>query len=145
MFESVYFYGVTLSLILALFLAVLIGISLGLIGGGGSILTVPVLVYVMQFDTHTATSYSLFIVGVASLVGAVQYAVRKQIDMKSWLYFGVPSLITIYLTRSRLLPMIPQKISLGAWQISSDVLILISLALLVAVVGAVVLAKRKFD
>lgn len=53
--------------------SILIGVSLGLIGGGGSILTVPVLVYLFSVDTVLATTYSLFVVGSTSLVGSFSY------------------------------------------------------------------------
>lgn len=53
--------------------AVLVGVSLGLIGGGGSILTVPVLVYLFGIDALVATEYSLFIVGISSVAGSLAY------------------------------------------------------------------------
>ena len=77
----------------------LIGISLGLIGGGGSILTVPVLVYLFHQDAVLSTSYSLFIVGTTALVGAIPKFKEGMIDMKTAIIFGIPSLIAVYLTR----------------------------------------------
>lgn len=87
--------------------SVLIGISLGLIGGGGSILTVPVLVYLFGFDALIATEYSLFIVGISSLVGSVSYFKKGLVNLKMALLFGLPSIISIFLTRMYLLPLIP--------------------------------------
>ena len=84
-----------------------IGISLGLIGGGGSILTVPVLVYLFNVDPVLATAYSLFIVGLSSLVGAVPKYKAGMIDLKTALVFGVPSIIAVFLTRKVLVPAIP--------------------------------------
>ena len=65
--------------------AVLMGVVLGLIGGGGSILTVPMLVYLFQIDPIVATAYSLFIVGVSALVGAL-----RNIPLKSLLITPLP-------------------------------------------------------
>ncbi|MFT4095398.1 MAG: TSUP family transporter [Niabella sp.] len=75
--------------------ALLIGLSLGLIGGGGSILTVPILVYLFGVAPVLATSYSLFIVGITSLVGAVNSFINKKVDIKTVLIFGTLSVVTV--------------------------------------------------
>jgi uncharacterized membrane protein YfcA len=93
--------------IFGLLSSVLIGVSLGLIGGGGSILTVPVLVYLFHIDPVLATAYSLFIVGLSSLVGAFPKYRLGQIDLKTALVFGIPSIIAVFLTRKVLVPAIP--------------------------------------
>lgn len=93
--------------IIGFILAILVGISLGLIGSGGSILTVPILVYVMNVEPVTATAYSLFIVGATSLVGGIQNAIQKKVDFKTVLIFGIPSIAAVYLTRAFLVPAIP--------------------------------------
>lgn len=87
--------------------SVLIGISLGLIGGGGSILTVPVLVYLFHISPSLATSYSLFVVGSTSLIGAWRNYREHQVNIKTALFFGTTSIITILLTRHFLIPVIP--------------------------------------
>lgn len=89
-------------------LAVLVGISLGLVGSGGSILTVPILVYIMGVDPVLATAYSLFIVGATSLVGGVQNALQRKVDFKTVLVFGIPSIVAVYLARAYLIPLIPE-------------------------------------
>ena len=91
-------------------LAVCIGILLGLIGGGGSILTVPVLVYFFQLDPVIATGYSLFIVGVTALVGVVTKFKSSMVHLPTAIIFGIPSIISVYLTRAYLLPLIPNDI-----------------------------------
>jgi uncharacterized membrane protein YfcA len=85
----------------------IIGISLGLIGGGGSILTVPVLVYLFHVDPVLATAYSLFIVGLSSLVGAFPKYKAGMIDIKTAVVFGIPSILAVFLTRKVLVPAIP--------------------------------------
>lgn len=90
-----------------LILALLIGIVLGLIGSGGSILTVPVLVYGLGLEPVTATAYSLFIVGMTALVGAVPFARRGDVDVRALFAFALPSILAVYATRLWLLPALP--------------------------------------
>ncbi len=90
--------------------SLIIGVSLGLIGGGGSILTVPVLVYLMGVDPISATAYSLFIVGLTSLVGAWPKYRQGQVNLKTAIIFGVPSIIAVYATRKFIIPAIPQDL-----------------------------------
>ena len=87
-----------------------IGISLGLIGGGGSILTVPVLVYLFRINPVLATSYSLFIVGTTSLAGAVNNYRNKLVQVKVALLFGSSSITIVFITRKFLMPLIPEKL-----------------------------------
>lgn len=127
-------------------LATLIGLSLGLIGGGGSVLTVPVLVYVMGIPPVLSTGYSLFIVGATSLVGALQYAQRHLVNYKTGLLFGLPSIISVYLTRKFLIPMIPDPVfSLFHLEISKSVLIMLVFALLMilASISMILPVKEK--
>lgn len=117
--------------IIGFLLAALVGISLGLIGSGGSILTVPILVYVMGVDPVLATAYSLFIVGSTALVGGVQSATQKRVDFKTVLIFGIPSIAAVYATRLWIVPLIPAEVaSIGGIVITKS----IALMLLFAVV-----------
>jgi uncharacterized protein len=79
--------------VLSFILGNVIGFSLGLLGGGGSILTVPVLVYVIGQDVHTATGTSLAIVGISAMIGAIAHARRGGVKVKSGLAFGLTSMI----------------------------------------------------
>ena len=88
--------------------AILIGISLGLVGGGGSILTVAVLVYLIGISPVVSTSYSLFVLGFTSLVGAATYMRRILICYRIALLFAGPSFISVFLTRKYLVPAIPE-------------------------------------
>lgn len=96
--------------ILGYFAAVLIGLSLGLIGGGGSILTVPVLVYLFHVSPAQATSYSLFIVGFTSLIGAFNNYRKQQVSIVTALLFGCSSIVTVLLTRKFIVPAIPEHL-----------------------------------
>jgi uncharacterized membrane protein YfcA len=90
--------------------SIVIGISLGLIGGGGSILTVPVLVYLFSVDAVLATGYSLFIVGTTSMIGSVTYFKKNLVNIKTAIIFGIPSIIAVFLTRAYIVPAIPEDI-----------------------------------
>lgn len=102
-----------LPLVLGFLGALLIGITLGMIGGGGSILTVPVLVYILEMDPVKATGYSLFIVGATSLYGAFRYWRMGSIDIRTALIFAAPSMLAVFLTRYYLIPAIPSTLFEG--------------------------------
>lgn len=90
--------------------ALFIGLILGLIGGGGSILTVPILVYALTFNPVIATAYSLFVVGTTSLVGAIKNMMKGMVDFKTAIIFAIPAFIAVYLTRAFLIPAIPDEL-----------------------------------
>jgi len=91
--------------------AILIGLSLGLIGGGGSILTVPILVYLLGVEaSETAPAYSLFVVGTASLIGALIKHKQGFVDIKTATIFGLPAIAAVYVTRRLIVPAIPDEL-----------------------------------
>lgn len=90
--------------------ALLIGVVLGLIGGGGSIITVPVLVYAVSLNPVVATAYSLFVVGSAALVGAFRNMVKGRVDFRTAVVFSIPAFMAVYLTRAYLIPAIPEEL-----------------------------------
>lgn len=119
----------TLMEIAGFFAAFIIGITLGLIGGGGSILTIPVLVYLFHIPPTIATGYSLFIVGISSLAGSYNSFRKGNIDMKAVLYFGITSIVTVVLIRRLLIPIIPEHLfNLGSFAVSRSFLTMILLA-----------------
>jgi len=110
--------------------AIIIGFTLGLIGGGGSILTVPVLVYLLHINPVLATAYSLFVVGVSSTVGAFNYMKKGLLNYKTAIIFAVPSFIAVFLTRKFLVPAIPEQLfSIGTLDITTEVLFILILIL----------------
>lgn len=110
-------------------LALLVGISLGLIGSGGSILTVPILVYILKIEPFLATAYSLFIVGSTALVGGVQNAINRKVNYKLVLLFGIPSLLAVYVMRAYVLPLVPDTIAIGSLNLSKNVILMVLFAL----------------
>ena len=124
--------------------AVFIGITLGLIGSGGSILTVPVLVYLFGVDAVIATSYSLFIVGLTSAVGSFSYLKRKMINGKVVALFGIPSIISVILTRNFVVPAIPASIiKIGSLHINKDMLMLLLFGLLMVAAAYGMIRNKK--
>ena len=107
-----------------------IGLSLGLIGGGGSILTLPVLVYLFGLSPGSAISYSLFIVGATSLIGSLNSYRKKLIDFKTALLFGISSVLTVFVTRKFILPLIPELIPIGSYNLRFSVLTMVLFAIL---------------
>ena len=90
--------------------ALIIGVSLGLIGGGGSILAVPVLAYLFSFDERIATSYSLFIVGMSALIGGLKQHLKGYVDWKTAIVFGLPAIAGVSLVRHFLVPVLPDEL-----------------------------------
>ncbi len=125
-------------------MAIVIGLTLGLMGGGGSILTVPVLVYLLGIDPVSSTGYSLFIVGLSALFGALSYFRKDQIDSKTAIVFGVPSIIGVYLSRRVFIPAIPEEIiSFGDFLLTKDIGIMVLFALLMIAASYSMIKGRK--
>ena len=101
------------------------GFLLGMLGGGGSILTVPILVYVGNIPAQTATGYSLFIVGVTALIGSVINMRKSLVRTREGLVFAVPALVTMYAMRAGILPMIPEIVKLPLFTVEKATLIMI--------------------
>ncbi|MCC5944673.1 MAG: sulfite exporter TauE/SafE family protein [Bernardetiaceae bacterium] len=125
-------------------LALIIGVSLGLLGGGGSILTVPVLVYVADKDPVLATAYSLFIVGVTSAIGAADYARQKLIDFKTAAVFAIPSFIAVFVVRKFVVPIIPEEIAtFGEFVLTKGIALMVFFAIIMILAAASMLRKKK--
>ena len=128
----------------ALLAAILIGVSLGLIGGGGSILTVPALTYLAGVDVVSATAYSLFIVGVSSAVGSINFIRNKQVDLRTAVVFAIPSLIAVWLTRAFLIPAIPDVIlTTDSFVLSKDLAIMVFFALIMILASVSMIKNKK--
>jgi uncharacterized membrane protein YfcA len=124
--------------------SILIGISLGLIGGGGSILTVPVLVYLFHVEPMMATAYSLFIVGASSLVGAFPKYRQGMISMKTAIVFGIPSIAAVFATRKFIVPAIPKEVfSIGDLVVTKALLMMILFAVLMVAASVSMIRDKK--
>ena len=124
--------------------SLMIGISLGLIGGGGSILTIPLLVYLFGVDPVLATAYSLFIVGIASLIGTFPKYKSGEVNVRTAAIFGAPSIIAVYLTRAFLVPAIPAVVfDIGDFVVSKALLIMIFFAVLMVFASVSMIRGKK--
>lgn len=123
--------------------AIAIGLSLGLIGGGGSILTVPLLVYLFHIEPILATAYSLFIVGFNALIGSLKYARKGLVNFKVGFIFASPAFIAVYLTRRFLVPNLPDIwFSLGDLTVTKGIGVLTIFAILM-IAAAYSMIKKK--
>jgi hypothetical protein len=130
--------------IIGFILSILIGISLGLIGSGGSILTIPILVYVFHVSPSDATTYSLFVVGVSALAGSINGAKHKLLDYKTALYFGLPSVISVFLMRKFLVPLLPNELlTISNFTLTTDLLIMLVFSVLMILASFSMIQKRK--
>lgn len=119
----------------------LMGISLGLIGAGGSILTVPVLVYLFGVPPLVATSYSLFVVGSTSFIGSINSYRKGWVDWRTVLLFGASSVITVFLIRRLIIPLIPVEIHMGRKLLESQVLLMILFAVIMILASLPLISK----
>lgn len=134
-----------MSVIIGFIAFLCIGLILGLIGGGGSILGVPVLVYIMCYTADVATGYSLFIVGLTSLIGAVAYLRKGEISAEAILQFALASLTTVFCVRKFVMPSIPQQINLFGIDVSKHLLIMIVFAILILCSSISMIRKKKYS
>lgn len=123
--------------------ALLVGVSMGLIGGGGSILTLPILVYLFGIEPLIATSYSLFVVGITSFSGVILKIKEKQVDFKMALLFGIPDLIGVVIMRTYLFPPIPGNLFIiHSHMVTKGELVLILVSILM-LISSFLLLKRS--
>ena len=124
--------------------SILIGISLGLIGGGGSILTVPVLVYLFHVDPVQATAYSLFIVGASSLIGAWPKYKQGFVNLKTAIIFGIPSIAAVFATRKFIVPAIPSELGeFAGIAITKSLLMMMLFAVLMVAASVSMIRSKK--
>lgn len=121
-----------------------IGLILGLTGGGGSILTVPLLVYALGFNPVAATAYSLFIVGTTSAFGAVQNFFKGYVAVKKGFFFAIPSFTTVYLTRRYIVPALPDIIiKTSFFNLTKEIFLMVLFAVIMLFAALSMLKKRK--
>lgn len=124
--------------------AFVVGLVLGLIGGGGSILTVPLLVYLLGYNPVIATAYSLFVVGTSSMIGTYQKQKKGLVDFKTGLAFSFPSFIAVYISRRFLVPSIPDTIfSTPSITLTKDMGIMIFFAIIMILASYSMIKNRK--
>lgn len=130
--------------LIGVFGALLIGVVLGLIGAGGSILTVPIFVYVLDVKPVLATAYSLFVVGIAALFGTIKNAKGNLVEYKTGFVFAIPAFIGVYIARRFLLDLIPNVIfKLGDFSLTKDMGIMMFFALIMILASYFMIKDEK--
>lgn len=123
--------------------SIVIGLSLGLIGGGGSILTVPILVYLFKINPELATSYSLFIVGITAVTGSYSHYKMGNLRLKSAIIFALPSIISILTIREVIFPKIANTLfSIASYSVSKDLMIMIVFSILMIAASLSMIRKK---
>jgi uncharacterized membrane protein YfcA len=131
---------------LGYFAAIFIGLSLGIMGGGGSILTVPVLVYLLGVSPVLSTAYSLFVVGSTAVVGAARYARQGLVSLRTAVVFLLPSLLAVFAVRRVLLPAIPHELfRAGSILFTKDLLVLVAFAGLMVAAATSMIRSRQAE
>lgn len=124
--------------------ALIIGISLGLIGGGGSILAVPVLAYLFLLDAKFATAYSLFVVGFSALIGGIKQHLKGYVDWRTAVVFGIPAMIGVTVVRKFVVPILPEVIfNFGDFEFTRRMAMFGLFAILMIPAAFSMLKKRK--
>jgi len=124
--------------------AIIMGLSLGLIGGGGSILTVPILVYLFGVDPITATAYSLFVVGLTSLVGSYSHLKNENVHVRTAVIFGIPSIITVYTVRKFVVPAIPDSLfTINSFTLTKPIFVMVLFAMLMLLASVSMIRDAK--
>lgn len=133
-------------IILGYILALVVGVTLGLLGGGGSILSVPILVYLFGYSPVEATTYSLFIVGAASVAGTMKYFEERMISGSALILFGIPSVIAMFITRRFVIHELPETLfSLGNFDVSKDLMVIILFAVIMIFASRFMIKGRDCD
>ena|SRR5690606_19114880 len=124
--------------------ALMVGVVLGLIGSGGSILTLPIMVYLFYLSPVTATAYSLFVVGTTALIGALRNIPKKRVDFKTAFVFATPAFISVFLTRRFIIPAIPENLySFGDFIFTKDIAIMVFFAIVMLAASITMISSKK--
>jgi uncharacterized protein len=120
------------------------GIILGLMGGGGSILTIPILVFLIGMPVEQAPAHSLFVVGVASLVGTIRYLPMGKLSFSTSLIFGIPSMAGVYIAQYLIMPSIPQVlIHRDGFELTKGMAILLLFSVLLFLAGWTMVRRKN--
>jgi len=130
--------------ILGYFGALVIGLVLGLMGSGGSIMAVPIFAYMFQISPITTTAYSLFVVGTSSSVGVLKNFKKGLIDFRIALVFAIPAFVAVYIVRKFVVPIIPEElISVGNFVLTKNMGVMLLFALLMLIASISMLRKKE--
>ena len=123
-------------IIFAIIASSIIGVIIGLLGAGGSILIMPMLVYVLKISPNEAVTYSLGIVGITSFISMLLSAHGNSFHSASFISFGLPALSMTLFMRSMIMPNIPSSFTFGNHELYIDKISMIILALLMLIASS---------
>lgn len=124
--------------------SITMGIILGLMGGGGSILTVPILVYLFALPPMVATGYSLFVVGTTALIGSIMYIRKGDVDFRAGFAFALPSVIGVNVSRGIIIPQIPAVVAqVGIFIWTKEILVMVTFAALMVAASYSMIQKKS--
>ncbi|MCB0406662.1 MAG: sulfite exporter TauE/SafE family protein [Bdellovibrionales bacterium] len=124
--------------------AVIMGVVLGLTGGGGSILSVPIFVYLFSIPPTLATAYSLFVVGSIALIGAIQNYRQEQVDIKTGIIFAMPAFTGVFCVRKFLIPQLPDQIvQMSHFTLTRDMTIMVVFAIVMLFASVSMIKEKK--
>lgn len=129
--------------IIGFILTLFIGLLIGLLGGGGSILTVPILVYLLAIPATLSTTYSLALVSISSILAAAPHLMRRELSFKKILLLGVPSVLSLYWIRAYALPAIPKYFVLFGISIEKNMAMMVFFSMLMLLAGAYMIRPKK--
>ena len=126
--------------------ALMVGLVLGLMGSGGSLIAIPIFTYLFHISPITTTAYSLFVVGTSSTIGALRNWKKGLIDFKIAIVFAIPAFIAVYVVRKYLLPIIPLEIiTIKDFVVTKDMAIMVFLAVIMLLSSLSMIRKRKLS
>ena len=132
--------------ILGYFGALALGLILGLLGSGGSLVAVPIFTYLFHISPITTTAYSLFVVGTSASIGVMRNCSKGLVDLRIALVFAIPAFITVYAVRKFLVPIIPEELfSIGQYVLTKNMAIMVFFALLMLFAAITMLRKKKLE
>lgn len=124
--------------------ALLVGLVLGLMGSGGSLIAIPIFTYLFHISPITTTAYSLFVVGTSSTIGALRNWEKGLVDFKIAIVFAIPAFIAVYVVRKYILPIIPMEIvTIYDVAVTKDMAIMVFLALIMLLCSLSMIRTKK--
>ena len=134
-----------IELLISLIASSIIGIAIGLLGAGGSILVMPVLVYILGLPPTIATTYSLGIVGISSAIAAMRTSRDQKVNAKVIFTFAFPAMFSIMIMRAFIMPALPKVLKIGMLQISIDSFSMIILSILMLISAQRMISQKKLQ
>lgn len=131
--------------LITIMLALAMGFVVGLLGAGGAILTIPILVYSAGFLPTVASSYSFVIVGITSGIGVLARRGEANLQLAQGTFILVPSSLTLLMTRSFLLPLLPFRIHLLGYELTRDSILMLYFALVLVTAGLLMVRQRPIS